>query len=434
VYAIDFDRQVNLMQRIVVQCENGLVRAALLHGEQLVEYYAERQVNKPLVGNVYKGRVVNVLPGMQAAFVQIGLEKNAFLYIDDVLPAHLEKVPKVKPSISEVLKEGQELLVQVAKEPIGTKGARVTTHISIPGRWLVYMPNADYIAVSRKIESETERERLKRIGEELRDGEEGMIVRTVAEEVSKQALKNDLAALREIWFQIMKHSINAPVPTELFRELDMVERLVRDIMTEQVTELVINDPIRADKVRSIVKDIDESWAERVVVSPGSALMKRYGIDDKLEKALRSKIWLDSGGYIIIDRTEALTVIDVNTGKFTGSIDLEETVFRTNLEAAEDIARLLRLRDIGGIIIIDFIDMSEESHRDEVLARLAEALKKDRTKAQVVGWTKLGLVEITRKKVREDLDEVFFENCSACGGSGRLHSRLHPAYGNGWRKS
>jgi ribonuclease G len=422
------------MHRIVVQCENGLVRAALLNGEQLVEYYAERQVNKPLVGNVYKGRVVNVLPGMQAAFVQIGLEKNAFLYIDDVLPAHLEKVPKVKPSISEVLKEGQELLVQVAKEPIGTKGARVTTHISIPGRWLVYMPNADYIAVSRKIESDAERERLKRIGEELRDGEEGMIVRTVAEEVSKQALKNDLNTLREIWFQIMNKSIDAPVPTELYRELDMVDRLVRDIMTDQVSELVMNDPVRADKVRSIVQGIHAGWADRVVVSPGTSLMKRYGIDDKLEKALRSKIWLDSGGYIIIDRTEALTVIDVNTGKFTGSVDLEETVFRTNLEAAEDIARLLRLRDIGGIIIIDFIDMSEEAHRDAVLSCLSEALKKDRTKAQVVGWTRLGLVEITRKKVREDLDEVFFETCSACGGSGRLHSKLHPAYGNGWRKS
>jgi ribonuclease G len=422
------------MQRIIVQCESGLVRTALMDGEQLVEYYAERQVNKPLVGNVYKGRVMNVLPGMQAAFVQIGLEKNAFLYIDDVLPAHLEKTPKVKPSITEVLKEGQELLVQVSKEPIGTKGARVTTHLSIPGRWIVYMPHADYIAVSRKIESEPERERLKRIGDELRRGEEGMIIRTVAKDMSKAAVLHDLETLRDAWAAIEKKSASVQAPAEIYRELDTVERLVRDIMTDKVKELVINDSVKADKVRSIVQEINQAWTDRVQVTNDSSIMRSYGIDEKLEKALRSKIWLDSGGYIIIDRTEALTVIDVNTGKYTGSVDLEETVFRTNLEAADNIARLLRLRDIGGIIIIDFIDMGEESHRDQVVHALSEALKQDRTKAQVVGWTRLGLVEITRKKVREDLDEVFFENCGACAGSGKLYSRMHPAYGNGWRRS
>lgn len=416
------------MQRILVQCENGLVRTALMDGDRLVEYYAERQENKALAGSVYKGRVVNVLPGMQAAFVQIGLEKNAFLYIDDVLPAHLEKVPKVKPSIAEVLREGQELLVQVAKEPIGTKGARVTTHISIPGRWLVYMPDADYVAVSRKIASDGERERLKRIGEELREGEEGLILRTVAEGETREALAGDLALLRRVWRGIQERFERHGGPGEMYRELDMMDRLVRDILTDQVIELIVDDGDKAERVSSIVREIDPTWVERVSVyrDSGVPVMKKYGVDDQLERALRPKIWLNSGGYIVVDRTEALTVIDVNTGKYTGSVDLEQTVYRTNMEAAEEIARLLRLRDIGGIIIVDFIDMSEDGHRSDVVECLAEALRMDRTKAQVVGWTRLGLLEITRKKVRENLDDLFFEPCATCAGSGKQPTRLHPS--------
>ncbi|WP_127588004.1 Rne/Rng family ribonuclease [Paenibacillus koleovorans] len=410
------------MKQIVVQCRDGETQVAVLEDGLLAEYYNERPVKGQLVGNVYKGKVVNVLPGMQAAFVHIGLEKNAFIYIDDVLPAHLDQVPRVKPPITELLKEGQELIVQIAKESLGTKGARVTTHFSLPGRWIVYMPYADYVGVSRKIDNEAERTRLKDIAERIRRPGEGLIIRTVAEGENADALERDLNMLRSEWTRVLERAERAKVPELLFREPGVLERLVRDSFTEQVDELVIDDRDKAAEVGRLTREMGLKLEGRIRVQrdeSGKALHHVIGVHQQLETALQRKVWLKSGGYLIIDRTEALTVIDVNTGKYTGNSSLEDTVFTTNMEAAEQIGRLLRLRDIGGIIIVDFIDMASERSRTAIAEHLSEIMKRDRTKSLVVGWTRLGLLELTRKKVRESLDESRSIPCSHCGGSGRV---------------
>jgi ribonuclease G len=405
---------------MIVQSRYGLTEVAMLEDGLLTEFYTDRPAERRLVGSIYKAKIENVLPGMQAAFVQIGLEKNAYLYIDDLLPANLTKVPEVKPSIAELIKPGDELIVQVSKEPLGTKGARVTTHFSIPGRWIVYMPNADYVGVSRKIGSEAERTRLKQIAEEIRQPGEGLIIRTVAEGESSEALESDLQFLRGEWNEIMKQGETAKPPAVLYREPDVLERMVRDAFNEQVDELVIDDAAKGKALMELVSSISADLAGRIrIYRDREPIHQAYKVREQLEKAMRRKIWLKSGGYLVLDRTEALTVIDVNTGKYTGKDDPEATVFTTNAEAADEIARLLRLRDIGGIVLVDFIDMEDESHRSEVAARLTQAFSRDRTKAFAVGWTKLGLMEITRKKARESLDDAFMETCSCCGGSGKV---------------
>lgn len=417
------------MKRMIVHCHDGLTQVALLEDGVLTEFYTERSADRQLVGSVRKGKVVNVLPGMQAAFVDIGLEKNAFLYVDDVLPAHLEKIPPVKPSIAELLRPGQQLLVQVAKEPIGTKGARVTTHVSLPGRWIVYMPDADYVGVSRKIESDAERARLKEIAERLRRPGEGLIVRTVAQEESEDAIERDLNALRSEWSDILRQAERTEPPALLYREPGVLERLVRDVFTDQVDELVIDDAEKGRAVSALIRNLMPGFENRVTVyRQAEPIDRHYGVRQQLEEALRRKIWLKSGGYLIVERTEALTVIDVNTGKFTGTDDLEKTVYAINLEAAQEIGRLVRLLDFGGIILVDFIDMESDDHRAAIVERLTEAMKRDRTKSSVVGWTRLGLLEMTRKKVRESLDHVCYSGCPACGGTGKVRSPLHPSYG------
>lgn len=406
------------MRRIVVQCTDRYTAFALIEHGQLTEYYVDQFIDRHGVGNIYKGRVVNVLPGMEAAFVDIGHGKNAFLYIDDLLPAHLEQQPEVKPPITELVSVGQDIIVQVTKEPLGTKGARVTTHYSIPGRWIVYMPYSDYVGVSRKIQSESERHRLKTIGESIRRPGEGLIMRTVADGESEHSLLQDLNYLRELWAGIVNQDI-AEVPAQLYQELKMLLRLVRDVFTDDIDELVINDRQKGEEIIRFMHDISPRLAKLVkIVDPSVSLEKTYGIEEELNKLFRPKVWLDNGGYLIIDHTEALTVIDVNTGKFTGSVGLEQTAFETNLEAAEKIARLLRLRDIGGMIIVDFIDMIHEEHREQIVEKLEQGLQNDRTKTLVVGWTRLGLLEITRKKVRENTDHLMIDVCPHCGGTGR----------------
>ncbi|WP_438444315.1 Rne/Rng family ribonuclease [Gorillibacterium sp. sgz5001074] len=415
------------MKRIVVRYEPGASTVALMEDGQLAEFFVEQPEDRERAGNIYKGRVVNVLPGMQAAFVDIGLKKNAFLYIDDLLPVHLEKKPKVKPSITELVKEGQELLVQVKKEPLGTKGARVTTHFTIPGRWVVLLPDADYVAVSRKIESEQERLRLKNAGNQIRQPGDGLIIRTVAEGESEESLEKDLAILNGIWAGLLRRAEESVPPALLYRDLGMIHRLIRDLFSDSVDELVIDDGRSAQEIGALLSSFAPELKGRVrLFQEGGSVLKHYGIEEQLERAFRRKVWLANGGYLVVDITEALTVIDVNTGKYTGTVDLEQTVFETNLEAAEEIARLLRLRDIGGMIIADFIDMDEERHRRLVTERLESCMRKDRTKVQVVGWTKLGLVEITRKKVRPNLDELLTEPCPQCGGVGRLPSKQLPS--------
>lgn len=404
------------MKRIVVQCESEWTKVALMNEGKLIDYAIEKQVQGSIVGNIYKGKIVNVLPGMEAAFVDIGLSKNAFLYIDDILPAHLEKHPKVKPSIDKLVKPGQEILVQVTKEPFGTKGAKVTTHYSLPGRWLVYMPEADYVGVSRKIASDEERERLRKFGETKREAGEGMILRTAAQGESEQSLERDLRELRKIWHKLISEASLAETPTELYRELDLLPRMLRDWMTSDVMEIVVN---RQDAYDDLVR-YAVAMKDRIhLMTTEDSIFDIYGVSSELKRLFTSKIWMDNGSYLNIDFTEALTVIDINTGKFTGTHDLEETVFDTNLAAVEIISQILRVRDIGGLIIIDFIDMRQQEHRDAVLNKMREMVAQDRTKTVVVGWTQLGLMEMTRKKVRQSQTETLYEQCPTCKGTGKI---------------
>lgn len=371
-----------------------------MENQRLVEYDVQHLEDKQRVGSIYLGCVVNVLPGMQAAFVDIGLEKNAFLYIDDLLPVNMDKQPRSKPSIADIVKRGQVLMVQVVKEPEGTKGARITTHFSIPGRWLVYMPDADYTAVSRKIESDVDRSRLKEIAESLRTDEEGLIVRTVAAGQSVQAIERDLGELRELWKNVKEKAEAGNAPLHVYQDLDLLPRLMRDVIDDDVQEVWIDSEQVYNEMRNLLNKQSPNLVERVRLYTNddqAAIFDVYGIHDELNRLFRRKVWLPSGGYIVIDPTEALTVIDVNTGRFTGYSHLEETVFHTNMEAVKEIARLLRLRNIRGMIIVDFIDMNEVANRQAILDAFAHAVQSDRSKTIIVGWTKLGLLEITRKR-------------------------------------
>lgn len=389
------------MKQLIVHCGPDSTQMALLEDGKLVEYAAERSQKRGLVGSFFKGKVMNVIPGMQAAFVDIGQKKNAFLYIDDLLHPHLEKQPKQKPPISDLLKPGQELILQVVKEAIGNKGARVTTHYSLPGRWLVYMPSAGYVAVSKKIGQEDERSRLKEIGEELRTSEEGLILRTVAEYAEKEAVAEDLAQLREQWETILLKGEQASAPSALHHDLSMVQRLMRDVYSPATDELIMDCPEQAGEATAFLAAMLQGKQPDVrIYKADIPLFDYYGIRQQLDKDFQRKVWLPGGGYLVWDTTEALTVIDVNTGKFTGGDNLEDTVFRTNVEAAREIARLVRLRDTGGIIIVDFIDMSSEQHRTAVCDTLEASLNGDRTQHHILGWTKLGLLEMTRKRMRE----------------------------------
>jgi len=408
----------DMRRKLLVHRQPSGTSVALLEDGQLAEYYREKP-KEDQAGCIYKGRVVNVLPGMRAAFVDIGQQRNAFLYVDDLLDPNLEKQPPVKPSIDKLVKTGQELLVQVVRESSGNKGAKVTTHFSIPGRYLVYMPYADYVGVSRKIESEEERARLRDFGERLRREGEGLILRTVAKGADEADLERDLKELRQTWDNIVALGKSAVAPSCLFRDLDIVPRMIRDLFNEQVDELVVDDPAQLDEIRAYVRQVAPDLEGRIFPwREKEPMFERFGVTEMLEKAFRPKIWLGNGAYLVIEQTEALTVIDVNTGKYTGSVDLEQTVYETNLQAAEEIARLIRLRDIGGIIIADFIDMEAEEHREAVLQRMEETVRRDRTKTIVVGWTQLGLLEMTRKKIRSDRDGIDVERCQYCGGTGK----------------
>jgi ribonuclease G len=412
------------LRQIVVHTLKDETTVALLEDGKLSEFYVERPSVKKLVGNIYKGRVGNVLPGMGAAFVDIGIGKNAFLYVDDLLPAHLERQPEVKPPIEELVKPGDELLVQIVREPLGGKGARVTTHCALTGRWLVFMPEAGYVALSKKIDSDEERKRLKAIGEKLCQDGEGVILRTVAAGEEESSLEMDMSVLREQWKHIVQQAQRCKAPKELFHDVELVPRLIRDIFSEETDEFIVDNVQQMQQAHQILDTIAPKLRDRVLLHEGKQSVNEiYNVRKQLEQALQTKQWLASGGYLIIDQTEAMTVIDVNTGKYTGSTNLEETVFNTNIEAAWEIARLLRLRDIGGIIIIDFIDMELEEHRKRIIETLEEAVLRDRTKTHIVGWTKLGLLEMTRKKVRENKDALYFEACKACGGNGKIQT--HP---------
>lgn len=414
------------MNEIIVDVSFDQTRAALLEDGELSEVYIERFSNKRTVGNIYKGRVENVLPGMQAAFVNIGLEKNAFLYIKDVYTDY-EKAYETswsgqKVSIKDVLKKGQEIMVQVVKEPIDGKGARVTSNITLPGRFMVLLPNANYIGISRRIESDDERNRLKDIAFQLKPDNMGLIIRTAADGKNIEEFRQDLEFLKKLWWSIKKKEKVFNAPRIIHKDLNLVSRTVRDVFTRNIDSFIINSKTEYNKVLELLELTSPQLKDRVVLyDKGQNIFDYYNVEPKIANALSRKVWLKNGGYIVIDQTEAFTSIDVNTGKFVGSIDLKDTVLKTNLEAAGEIAKQLRLRDIGGIIIVDFIDMGNPEHDRQVLEALKACLKKDRTRSNVLGMTQLGLVEITRKKAGKRIDSVLQKPCPFCEGTGRVLS-------------
>lgn len=409
------------MKKIIVHTSHKETRAAVIEDEQLVEFYIEKP-SEELVGSIFVGTVMNVLPGMQAAFVDIGIGKNAFLYVDDAIPLNEANGKGITPNIKEILRVGQKLIVQVQKEAFGSKGSRVTTHISLPGRYLVYMPYGDYVGVSRRIGNDEERIRLKEIGEKIKDDHEGVIVRTLALEADQEQLTKDIHFLRKVWQNIQEQSKKGPVPNLIHQDLDLIARLVRDLFSDEVEQVIVDNGFVLRKIKEIIQFLEPGLLDRLYLyTEREPIFETYHILKEIDKAIKRKVWLKSGGYIIIDRTEALTAIDVNTGKYIGHSHLEDTVLKTNIEAAVEIARQLRLRDIGGIIIIDFIDMEQEEHQQQVLQILESEMKKDRTKSNILGLTQLGLVEMTRKKVRQSLDSLLLRSCPMCEGVGRVLS-------------
>lgn len=410
------------MNEIYIDVGLNESRAAVLDEEGLAEIHIERQGRETIAGNIYLGLVENVLPGMQAAFIDIGLERNAFLYIKDAVKyGDLEKGgSQDEVSINRILKKGDELLVQVSKEPMGTKGARVTTHITLPGRYIVLMPDIDYIGISRRIEEETERSRLKSLLCKIKPENAGIIIRTEAEGKSEEDFIEDINFLTKLWNKIKVEGKGLRKPGLIHKDMDLVYKSIRDLFTRDTFRMIINDKSAFKKAVELVGIFSPSQAGCIEYYDGSAnILDFYGIEEKIERALSRKVWLKSGGYIVIDHTEALTTIDVNTGKFTGSSNLKDTVLLTNMEAAREIARQLRLRDIGGIIIIDFIDMNMEEHRAMVLDAFKKILKQDRTKSNVFGITQLGLLEMTRKKAGKRLSSILQKPCPLCEGSGRI---------------
>jgi ribonuclease E len=402
---------------MVVRQGDERTQIAVLEDGVLVEHYVTRKDAASMVGNVYLGKVQNVLPSMEAAFVDIGRGRNAVLYAGEVNydASALEGRP---PRIEQALKSGQSVLVQVTKDPIGHKGGRLTSQVSLPGRYMVYVPDGRLSGISRKL-PDTERSRLKGILKRLTPDDAGVIIRTAAEGATEEALERDLNRLKAQWEVISTKSKTASAPSLIYSEPDLVIRVVRDIFNEDFSALVVQGADEWDTVDNYVRWVAPDLAERTRRwTEDEDLFAAYRVDEQLAKALDRKVWLPSGGYLVIDRTEAMVVIDVNTGKFTGKGgNLEETVTKNNLEAAEEIVRQLRLRDLGGIIVIDFIDMVLESNRDLVLRRLVECLGRDRTRHQVAEVTSLGLVQMTRKRVGEGLLESFSETCKECGGSG-----------------
>ncbi len=409
---------------VCVHVQPHMTQIAMLEGRTLVEHYVSRAADdtNQIDGNVYRGRVQNVLPGMEAAFVDIGIPKNAVLYRGDVRydKDDIEGGTSQQPRIEDVLKAGQVILCQVTKNPIGAKGARLTQEVSLPGRFAVLVPNSSAFGISKRL-GDTERRRLRRIIDEVKPAGHGMIVRTAAEGVSADELQRDVTTLLEQWNAIEAKAKTADQPGLLYREPELAVRILREELNSEYRGVVIDDRDLFEQVRDYVMAVSPELADRVeyydAAAEGLPIFERYHVHEQLHKALDRKVWLPSGGSLIIERTEALTVIDVNTGKNVGKTNLEETVYRNNLEAAEEVARQLRLRDIGGIIVIDFIDMEVRENRDKVAAALRNALARDKTRTQVFDISELGLVEMTRKRVSEGLLETLSTECTVCGGRG-----------------
>jgi len=405
-------------------------RVALRERSRLVSYRAERHRSSSVVGNLYKGRVTRVLPGMQAAFVDVGLPRDGFLYVreaggilddfTDIFRVDEDPGPNevVDTDIGDLLRQGQEILVQVVKDPIGTKGARLTTHITLPGRFLVYMPTVFQLGVSRRITDDDERARLKTVIEEFGGG--GWIVRTAGEGQGGVELESDRRYLVQLWDQIQAGADRTHAPYLVHHELSPVLRAVRDTFTSAVQEAWVDDEEAFEEVLDFLETSDPTLVPRLKLYRQSTdLMSAFGLDRELEKALRPKVWLKSGGYLVVNQTEALVAIDVNTGKYVGTKSLEETVFTLNLEAVREIVRQLRLRDLGGIVVIDFIDMEEPAHRLELYEALETELEADSARTQLLPMSDIGLIQLTRKRTRPSLDRTLSRECPYCHGSGRI---------------
>ncbi|HEX2951341.1 MAG TPA: Rne/Rng family ribonuclease [Armatimonadota bacterium] len=422
-----------MTKEIIVNAGELESRVAIMENGRLMELHVEREPK--IVGNIYKGRVTKVLKGMDAAFVDIGIERNAFLAASDVIPEGGDdesgnghnhgRIARPTTSITQLLRNNQEILVQVVRAPMGTKGARITTRLSLPGRYMVLMLNSGtYVGVSRKIEDSKERQRLRTIANEIRPENYSLIVRTEAEGKSEEELRQDLLFLVDMARRIEDKASSSPAPSLVHGDLSLIFRLIRDAFTRDVNRLVVDNPTTYDNVLELVGLIAPRMKNRVFLyDEEMPIFHAYNVETEIERTLRRKVWLPSGGTLIIDQAEALTAIDVNTGRFVGSVELAETVLTTNLQAADEVARQLRLRDLGGIIVVDFIDMDNPKHRQQVMTAFEEALRRDRAKIKVHSISPLGLVEMTRKRTGDSLVRLLTEPCPYCSGIGRVQNAI-----------
>jgi ribonuclease G len=475
-----------MTKEMIISSTSHETRVAILEDDQVVELFIEREQSRGVVGNVYKGRVSKVLPGMQSAFVDLGLERDAFLYVSDVIspteealeedegltaaasapepgdengsgdaepavngsekeaapkaaagpPRRRDRTDQQPPSakIEELLKEGQEVVVQVVKEPLGTKGARITSHLSLPGRFLVYMPTVDHIGVSRKIESREERRRLRGIIQRFREQAGlpgGAIIRTAASNRSEEDILADLTYFQQVWTEIQRRRESERTPAVLFREESLVTKLLRDLLNEHFTAIRLDDETEYKRVTALVSRIMPHMVSRVKLHTKEyPIFDEYGVQSEIDKALRSKVWLKSGGYLVINQTEALVAIDVNTGRYVGKKSagrLEDTIVKTNLEACKEIVRQIRLRDLGGIIVLDLIDMEEKKNRQKVAQAVEQELRKDRAPSKAVQVSDFGLIVITRKRVKSSLERTLTEPCPYCSGTGSIKTSATICY-------
>ncbi len=444
-----------MYKELIINAAEHETRVALLEDGTVVEFFIDRGDDSNITGNVYKGRVQRVLPGMQAAFVDIGLNQAAFIYVDDVLSdtckdieafflrsdeeetealaesmkeTHSGRYRRASVQIDDLISEGQEILVQVAKAPIGSKGARITSHISLPGRFLVLMPTVDHIGISRRIEDDVERGRLKDLILSLREREFGYIVRTAGEGVEKEKFEKEMHFLVNLWDKIQNRYQTSSAPLLLHNELTISLRAVRDLLTDEADKLIVDAYPTYQSVLAFLEEFMPGLKDSVEQYEGlEPIFDAYNIEVDFSRVLKKKVWLKSGGYIVIEQTEALIAIDVNTGRYVGKHNFEETISKINLEAVKEIAYQIRLRNLGGIIIIDFIDMEKSVDREKVFNALKEALKKDKSKTNVLPMSDMGLIQMTRKRVRKSLTKLLCEPCFYCDGDGYLISKQSLCY-------
>jgi ribonuclease G len=443
-----------MTKEMIISANGHETMVAILEEDLVTEIFVERERQRGVVGNIYKGRVSKVLPGMQCAFIDLGLERDGFLYVSDVIdtieeferlegddeaadnggkggPRGRDRGPQQK--IEDLIKEGQEIVVQVAKEPLGTKGARLTSHATLAGRFLVFMPTVDHVGVSRKIESREERNRLRSIVRQFRETHGftgGVIIRTAAGGRPEEDILNDLQYFHDIWTEVRRKYETSRAPAAIYREQSLVAKLLRDLLTEEYSSIRIDNPQEHKQVLDLISRIMPSLAPRVkLYTKDYPIFEEYGVQDEIDKALKSKVWLKSGGSIVINQTEALVAIDVNTGRYVGKRTgrLEDTIVKTNLEAVKEIVRQIRLRDLGGIIVLDFIDMEERKNRQKVLQTVEQELGKDRSPSKVVQVSDFGLVIVTRKRVKQSLERLLTEPCPYCSGTGTIKSSATICY-------